>query len=56
MIEKVNRDETKLIVDLRNYLILDFSKEEKWISFNTIYETIKPTSFILYFLEEKHIA
>ena len=56
MIEKVNRDETKLIVDLRNYLILDYSKEDKWISFNTIYETIKPTCFILFFVEEKHAA
>lgn len=25
------------------------------MSFNTIYETIKPTSFLLYFVEGKHV-
>jgi hypothetical protein len=52
LIEKIKGVETKIVMDLRNYIILEYCKEEQGIVLHAIYETIKPLSIQLKFNEK----
>jgi uncharacterized protein with HEPN domain len=57
MIEIVKGIETKIVINLRNYLIVNYNKEKLRIVISTIYETITPLdieiSFTIHRSEQK---
>jgi hypothetical protein len=52
MIEKVNGEETKISIDVRNFIIVDYDKHDETLSLQAIYETINPLEIKIQFTDK----
>jgi hypothetical protein len=54
MIQKMNGEEIKMLIDLRNYLMISYCKDRRRINLSAAYETIAPVQMEIEFTENKN--